>query len=437
MKLSKFNNVVPYGEKSLLYNAFSDKFILVEPKLKELFQQAKKVGLEYLKLIHPSFYEVLLRDGFVINYEVDELEEVKKLSAYVDSVSDKEYRLIINPTMNCNFKCWYCYESHIKDSKMTAQTILNIKQHIQHIVNTQKGLETFRISWFGGEPLLYYEKVIKPVAEYAIDLLEKNNIKLSSNYTTNGFLIKESMIPEFHRSNVTSFQITLDGNREIHDTVRYVNAKKGSYDEIISNVLLLCRNKFNVSLRINYTATNLNHVEDIIDDILPLEAEFRRYITVVFHKVWQEKANLGEKVKELNQKFRASGFKSVYGGLPNNVRNSCYADRKNQATINYNGEVYKCTARNFSSDTKEGVLTDDGHIIWNQKYEDRLNVKFKNKPCLECPILPICNGGCSQKALENIGKDYCVYDFDFKRKADVILNKYDYLVNVMSQYATI
>ncbi len=430
MKLSKYNNQVPYGEKTLLYNAYSDRFILVEPLLKDLLSAAAHEGTESLRDVHPTFYQSLKNKGFIVETEIDELELVKKRRVEVDLMDDTEYRLIINPTMNCNFKCWYCYESHVKDSKMTAETIRNLEKHITHVVENTKNLRIFRISWFGGEPFLFYDKVIKPISDFATVLLKKHNVELITNYTTNGFLIKQSMIADFHSCNAKSFQITLDGNREMHDAVRFVNSKKGSYDDILKNIFLLCKNGLNVSLRINYTKSNLENLEDVVQDFEPMESEHRKYLTVLFHKVWQETdKNLGERVDQLNLKFRKAGFRSVFGALPDNVKASCYADRKNQATINYNGEIFKCTARNFSSNSKSGDLNSDGTIEWNEKLDERLNVKFKNKPCLECPILPICNGGCSQKALESKGKDYCVYNFDYNLKAEVILNKYDHMMN--------
>jgi len=49
-----------------------------------------------------------------------------------------------------------------------------------------------------------------------------------------------------------------------------------------------------------------------------------------------------------------------------------------------------------------------------------LEFKFKNPPCLTCTILPICNGQCSQKALEKAGTDYCIFKFDENKKIDFI-----------------
>ena len=110
---------------------------------------------------------------------------------------------------------------------------------------------------------------------------------------------------------------------------------------------------------------------------------------------------------------------------------SCYADKRYQATINYNGEVFKCTARDFTNNTGEGYLTTEGSVVWNEKYEKRLSSKFKNPPCKECRILPICGGGCSQQALESNGNDYCVLNYDEGIKTQVIINKFKELMTIV------
>ena len=58
-----------------------------------------------------------------------------------------------------------------------------------------------------------------------------------------------------------------------------------------------------------------------------------------------------------------------------------------------------------------------------------MDIKFKNKPCLTCRLLPICNGGCSQHAMEALEEggrgEYCVYNGDDKLKDDVVKSKID------------
>lgn len=430
MKTSQFNSVISYQEKPVLYNSLSDRFLLLDPLLMDLVKSGEKNNdIDSLSSYHPTFYEKLIEDGFVIDNDKDEIDAVRKIMEAVDGDSS-QYHLVINPTMNCNFKCWYCYESHIKDSKMTINTISAIDEHLKGIFAELPEVKKLRISWFGGEPLLYYKNVIVPIMENTIKLTEEMGIALSSDFTTNGFLVSEEMIPDFQRFNVDGFQITLDGNRFLHDTIRFVSKSRGSYDEIINNIKLLTRSRLPVTMRINYTKTNLVGLEDIIEDINDLDSVDRQYLHISFHKVWQEDdKGLDETVQRIVGFFKYMGFSAGDTSIPNTLRGSCYADKKNQATINYNGEVYKCTARDFKSENREGVLDDAGKISWNSKREDRLTVKLKNKPCLNCKILPLCNGGCSQHALESNGEDFCVFDFDEQAKNDIVYKKFMELIN--------
>jgi len=126
--------------------------------------------------------------------------------------------------------------------------------------------------------------------------------------------------------------------------------------------------------------------------------------------------------------FMSVGFEVRSGATNlNNVVESCYADKINSAVINYNGEVFKCTARDFTTENSLGTLEGDGTIKWKSEYEQRQNAKFKNPPCLECRLLPICNGGCSQHAYENLDNNkggYCVYGFDEYKKDAMILERF-------------
>src|SRR6202020_1629629 len=88
---------------------------------------------------------------------------------------------------------------------------------------------------------------------------------------------------------------------------------------------------------------------------------------------------------------------------PNSVKNPCYADKRNSAVINYNGDIFKCTARDFTTTKRAGYLSNTGELVWENNYlERRMTAKFNNKPCLSCKIIPLCNGGCSQHALEHL-----------------------------------
>ncbi len=421
-KISRYTNFIPYEGKVIVHNGMSNEYLLLEPVLHELLQTSlhEEKGVESLKEVHPDFYKHLIKKGFIVEDNIDELEEcIKKLHQF-DS-NDTRYELHINPTMNCNFKCWYCYETHIKQSKMSEKTIEKVVLFAQNILENKPKLQTFQVNWFGGEPLLYFDKVVLPLTKKIQKLCENKNIAFISLITTNGLLINDTVIKNAPELKLLSFQITLDGHRERHNQVRFISKNRGSYDEIVNNIKKLVKSKIRVTVRINCSKETLEGLEKIADDFVDISREYRQYITFDFHEVWQIEEKLTKPLNQYIALFREKEFKvwaidMHYFGL------SCYADRINQANINYNGDVYKCTARDYTKENREGILNEKGEIIWNEKYEKRFERKYANKPCLECSIFPICSGGCSQISLEK--DNYCIYDFDENRKKEVILSNF-------------
>lgn len=427
MKISRFNATLPYHDNVLLYNSFSDHFLLVQPLLKDLLEAANAENdIAGLENYHPGFYKELLNKGFILENEVDEIEEVKKISNQVDG-NLSSYLLTINPTMGCNFKCWYCYETHEAGSRMDDETINDVLNFMKNEKKYNKNLNFFNMAFFGGEPLIYYKQVVVPLLKGAKDIFQDSDVSFASSFTTNGYLIDQEKINFFKDHSVKGMQITLDGHRDFHDKVRYVTGKKGSYDRIISNIKLLARNEISVTMRINFTKDNFSSCLDIPDDFSDLEVKYKKYILVDFHQVWQDAPEGDVSTAPALDLFIGAGFPVRSSAtILNNVVDSCYADKNNSATINYNGEVFKCTARDFINENSSGVLQSNGTIKWHPEYEQRQTAKFKNQPCLECRLLPICNGGCSQHAFENLGNDngYCVFSFDEHKKDELILERF-------------
>ncbi len=245
MRLSQYNVIQPLEVKHLLANTYTDNYLLLENELFLAYSSIQNDSnqIPELKNYYTEFYRELVKKGFLVSSIRNELEEV--LSAIKEMDSDTErFRLIINPTMNCNFNCWYCYETHLKGSKMDLININKTLRFIDSVLETD--IKSLNIGWFGGEPLLNFKKVILPVLQYAKIASRKKNINLSTNFTTNGFLLNQETINELLNFNVLNLQITLDGNKEKHNTIRYVSKTRGSYSKIVTNIGLATSNKINV-----------------------------------------------------------------------------------------------------------------------------------------------------------------------------------------------
>lgn len=108
----------------------------------------------------------------------------------------------------------------------------------------------------------------------------------------------------------------------------------------------------------------------------------------------------------------------ILATYPHSIVNTCYADKKNQVVVNYDGSIFKCTARDFTDQNSEEKLMDNGNIQWKENHYDRKKMSvFNYQACLECPIMPLCNAGCSQKKLEH-SSTYCIYEHDLVKKSE-------------------
>ena len=91
----------------------------------------------------------------------------------------------------------------------------NIKKLIDNILRNGN-LKHFDLSWFGGEPLMYFEEVVYPISSYLLKRSNECGITFSNSITTNGFLLNPSMIKKCVEINLNHYQITLDGNRDMY-----------------------------------------------------------------------------------------------------------------------------------------------------------------------------------------------------------------------------
>ena len=111
----------------------------------------------------------------------------------------------------------------------------------------------------------------------------------------------------------------------------------------------------------------------------------------------------------------------------------CYGDRENFIVINYNGDLYKCTARDFTPSNKEGLLTSDGELVWNDRYKLRIALKKCYPVCHRCMLFPICHAGCTQNKLETLLQDKeCLYKYTENQKMKLLETKIEHRLKYSS-----
>lgn len=376
-----------------------------------------------LETLHPELYREMRQKSFLVPAEVDEVEALVAGWQAADR-NPGSFSMIVNPTFGCNLRCWYCYEEHDKMPLMKPSVLASIYRLLER-KTADPALRRLNVSFFGGEPLLGFKDVVAPLLAFAARLSREKGLVLTSNFTTNGVLLTDEVLDTLEKVGLTepaTFQISLDGNKDYHDRSRVGVNQAPTYDIIVRHMRNAARRGFPVFARLNYTAGNAATFLDVLDDFRDLPQEVKDRIRFNFQQIWQDQEhNIRERIDELKAHFREAGFQVDSDRVSH--RHYCYADQENHVVVNYDGNLFKCTARDFRPDNREGQLSEDGDLVWNERYAARMAVKYTNKACLACKILPLCNGGCSQNKLDAAVRDTCYKGVDEAAKDEQILRR--------------
>ncbi len=408
MKSSKYTFFLASNDIFYCFNAISCNFFKIDKSRLPIIKKILNCPEDFEKTL-PTFITKLKMNNFIIDDETNEIEYIR--NEQYKRIYEKKYKLIIMPTLGCNFKCWYCVQDH-KTIRMSPETVNMIKRNIRYNIEQEK-IRELTLDWFGGEPFLCFNEVIEPLSNYAIEICNKNKVTFNNTTTTNGYLLNEDIIKKLNQYHFRFFQITLDGDRNHHNQTR-VSKKDSSFDRIINNINLLTNyiENIQVSLRINYDKNSCSkELIDQLDCLIPFSN--RNKIKILFRKVWQ--ATIDSETKNLLETIRSNlkdiGFGVETLSYPSYI--PCYVSKKYQITVSPNGGIYKCTAMSDYTSNSYGRFGEDGRVIWRTPdfYENYLSYSsIENEYCLTCKYLPLCMGSCHQpfeNAEFNAPKFFC------------------------------
>lgn len=287
----------------------------------------------------------------------------------VGLVSNRYLQLIVMPTEKCNFRCIYCYEDFAV-GRMNKETITGIKAFIDRRCND---LEHLQISWFGGEPLTAKDIVFE-ISEYVMALTHKYpKLRYEGDMTTNAYFLDYNTTAALADVGVRSYQISLDGPREVHNKSRIRADGSGTYDEIWNNLLAIRNSSLPVSivLRIHFTIDTLKLLDPLIDNIKK-EIIYDSRFSVFFKSIERLGGSNDKSIKILSEAEKEEAIQLLKIKLLGESTASsqslfpqphiCYASRPNSLVIRSNGDVGKCTVALYDERNKIASLQPDGTL---------------------------------------------------------------------------
>lgn len=330
--------------------------------------------------------------------------------------------MIVNPTLSCNMRCWYCYETHLPSSTMPLHIYESLKKFALKVIQNPK-LKGVNLDLFGGEPLLVYEQCTKRIIDFVYNECKRFKKHFYLSFTTNAYLLNENILADL--DNWSEFlpvklQITLDGNSVCHDNTRKLGGKLPTHEKILGNIFKALEHNVQILLRLNYTNDNIFSFYDVIDDLSSITETHKKKLAISFHRVWQNEdcSLLKTEAKKVSRAFKEAGFEVENTFVAS--KNRCYGDHNNTIVVNYDGAVYKCTARDFNKNNSEGVLAENGEVRWNKRHDKRLQSNNKFRICRTCKIYPICHAGCSQNRLEKPDTNECPNGLSERAKEQIV-----------------
>ncbi len=412
MKYSRYNITAKVSDSCyVLYNLLSEALIELDEENLAYFQRClepENEGDGRLTILHDN--------GFLIDDDYDEIDFLRYANKKYCSMNDV-LQLTIAPTMDCNCKCAYCFEKP-HAGKMTEETAEAV---YQFIVSQHKAMRYrfIHVDWFGGEPMLCWD-VIRDLSRRLIRFSEENGIAYSAGLITNGTIVTPELVREMREARISDIQITLDGDRETHDSRRMFRNDRGTFDVILNNLRHFIDSGMTVSIRVNIDRRNIGALEKVKEAVRAVNPQCRAYPAMVenFTDMAQEdlQSLMGSSEFSLAVKSKYLLVDIARDELPTRFI-SCQAQKLNSFGIDERGYLYKCWNELGMPELAFGTVFDyPGKVVGKNLVKFAGKDYLSHPECMACKVLPICMGGCAKLRQKNeelpcIAEKYCIEEY--------------------------
>ncbi len=324
----------------------------------------------------------------------------------------------------CNLGCTYCYAQQGEfggaPKNMSAETAADAVDLL--IAGAAPGAR-LNLAFLGGEPLVN-RAVLQSATRRAAELAERRGLTITFSITTNGTLLsaEDSDFFEMFGFAVT---VSLDGPREVHDTLRMYKSGHGSFDRIMQNVLpLLARQRrMQISARVTVTPKNLS-----------LRRTLNEFISAGFHSVGfspmlsapngcgemqsadlevmlGEMIDCGREFEQCTEEGQRYPFSNMLNAM-REIEKGTHRPYPCGAGAGYlgvsaDGDLAACHRFVGDSDGSMGSLSTGVDATRRSAWLSDRHV-HRQEPCRDCWARYLCGGGCHHEAIRR-GRPACDY----------------------------
>lgn len=417
MKPSRYNYLFKVrGSAVLAYNTLTTALVSLDDQESDQWQA-------FLADPRPDFFDArgllawrdqLLETGLVVHDDDDELARIQATRL---ALRDQAPNLLLTilPTLNCNFRCKYCF-SYARPAVMGPDVQDALLRFVEERLRDAQELS---IAWYGGEPTLCLD-LIEDLTSRLRSLCEKRQAKMQpGSIVTNGYLLSRVTAERLKKAGISEVQVTLDGDRETHNARRPLADGRGTFDQIVHNISE-CHNLLEMQVRINVDRSNARSALGALDALAAQGVQSKA--GVYFGHVKQYTEACGDiassclsdrEFSEIDLALRREALRRGFASFPYpNLRlaGACSADKDTAHVIAPDGLLFKCWA-----EASLGTSTSVGSLLRPARTpaeEENLQRYLSWDPtateaCQQCRLLPICMGGCPHERIRRPSELSC------------------------------
>lgn len=328
-------------------------------------------------------------------------------------------------TEDCNLKCTYCYQinkschaMNFEIAKKYCDMILSgTAPYIMEDDGTYPQGAVFE--FIGGEPLLQVD-LISQICDYLITEMIKLNhpwlFRFRFSISSNGTLYFTPKVQKFIQQFAPwlSLNITLDGNKELHDSCRLFEDGSGSYD-IVKKAVEYHKTKwdFNMGTKLTIAPENIEFLFEAVKNFINMGFTCI-HLNCVFEKGWElsHAVILYEQLKLLADYILEHNlFDKVYFSifdermfykLPEEETNNWCGGNGKMLALDWKGDYYPCIRYMESSlgtdipplkigNIYQGIGTNEKEQAIINELKSITRQSQSTDECLNCPI----GAGCA------------------------------------------
>ncbi len=367
--------------------------------------------------------------------DIEELIEEGMLFAedeYQEYIRDFKNRktvvkaLCLHIAHDCNLSCRYCFAGEGEYKGDRALMSLDVgKKALDFLVKNSGNRRNLEVDFFGGEPTMNWE-VVKGIVEYGRSLEKTHNKRFRFTLTTNGILFNEDMM-EFANREMANVVLSIDGRKEVNDSMRPTRNGKGSYDLILPKFKRFAelRQGKDYYVRGTFTHHNLDFSKDVLHladsgfdkiSVEPVVAGAEEEYAIRREDIPKLKQEYDILAKEIVKRNREGKGFTFFHFMIDLEQGPCVAKRLSGCgsgteylAVTPWGDLYPCHQfvgedKFLMGNVEEGITHSD--ICDEFKL---CNVYAKDK-CRDCFARFYCSGGCAANSYKFHSRINDVYD---------------------------